>query len=142
MQDDTVKLNEFFQYAIIKYIPDAFTTEFVNIGLIGVYENQAYLILNLDMTRVNLFFDNSISEQNFHYITNSLISMVKELNTGPIQSIDKIINQHMFMDETLKCENVGGGIIHNNFENEIMVLFDRLIIRYNSVKLDHYTIYR
>lgn len=130
-----------FQYAVLRYMHDPVTQEFLNIGVV-VYSREArYLnaLISSRYGRISQTFD-TIDSSNYRRMINSVRHRIEWLGqriTQPAffddypQQIETLLNQMVLPqdDSSLLFGGVGGGLVQD-LDEELNRLYTRLVYLY------------
>lgn len=105
-----------YEYAIIRYVHDVISQEFINIGVIVYIPNENIQFNKLTNRLKNFFPD--IQEKSFLNLVEDLHKCLKKFNI-------KKLNNAIFGD-SFQLSNWGGGLT-DNCQNQLNLLYERYV---------------
>lgn len=129
-----------FQYAILRYIHDPVTQEFLNVGIVVYSPQERYLncLLTTHYARLSDAF-NGINGEHFRRQVNYIERRVQQLSRQQLQSglfdshapgIEIILRQVLSEDDSSLVFGGYGGGLADDLNRELRSLFARLVERY------------
>lgn len=130
-----------YEYAILRYVHDTLTGEFVNVGVVIYCEKEKYVLAQCRNTyaRVSAVFPDLNSshfrkmmkfiQAEFQKINESLIS---QLQFSEIKSLQNLLYKVLPRDDSsLQWSPVGAGLTED-FSSELNALYDRYVSHYDT----------
>jgi DUF3037 family protein len=129
-----------FEFAILRYVHDVVTGEFVNIGVVAYSREERQFAGKVSSRygRLSSVFS-SIDPQQYHRYVNYVMRMCKDLSTriaqpdmfrNPPAHIQPLLAQIIPPDDSSLVFGGCGGGLTKDLDVELQRLYDRLVLRY------------
>jgi len=138
-----------YQFAILRYIHDPLTEEFLNVGVVLYAKHDCYLKVKISSryTRLSNAFVSNINGAYYRRLVTHISSQILQLQKELKSSAERLVTPHQWPtqieflltqvlpkdDSSLVFGGYGGGLTIN-LDNELAYLYARLVEKYQDKK--------